>query len=65
MEYNLYIIAELNYKKAHPELEDELFPIDWYLREDYKFKTELIAEALEKNVLVTELDSYKEKFIKS
>ena len=59
MNYNLCVLSEINYKKAHPELkEDELFPLDWYSSNDYILKIKLIDEALSKNVLVDELPGY-------
>ena len=59
MDYNLCVLSELNYKKAHPELkEDEVFPLDWYASNDYILKIKLIDEALSKNVLVDELPGY-------
>ncbi len=59
MDYNLCVLSELNYKKAHPELkEDEVFPLDWYASNDYILKIKLIDEALSKNVLVEELPGF-------
>ena len=59
MDYNLCVLSELNYKKAHPELkEDEVLPLDWYASNDYILKIKLIDEALSKNVLVEELPGF-------
>ena len=61
LDYQLYVIAELSYKKAHPEIEEEeLFPIEWYGYNNYKLKTEIIAEAIKDNILVNEVPSYNE-----
>ncbi len=59
MEYDLCILSEINYKKAHPELkEEELFPVDWYASNDYVLKIKLLNEAISKNVLVDQLPNY-------
>lgn len=60
MDFNLYVLAELNYKDAHPELGEELFHDDWYLSKDYKLKTEIIFEALKNNTLVYDTDKFKQ-----
>ena len=61
MEYDLYILAELSYKKEHSDLSDEeLFPNNWYSIKDYRAKTLIIDEALEKNILIKETEKYKD-----
>ena len=61
MEYDLYILAELSYKKEHSDLSDEeLFPSNWYSIKDYRFKTLIIDEALEKNILIKDTKKYIE-----
>ncbi len=58
-DYNLYVLAELSYKKEHPELKDEdLFPYGWYQVDNYKLKVEIIGEALEKNITIKETNGY-------
>ncbi len=60
-DYNLYVIAELNYKKHH-EGEEDIFPVDWYSSKDYKYKTEIIAEALRNNILIEETELFQNRF---
>ena len=58
-DYKLYVLAELCYKKEHKDInEEELFPNDWYSSKNYKLKTEIIAEALNSNKKVEEVDKY-------
>ena len=59
LDYNLYVIAELSYKKEHPEIkEDDLYPANWYSINNYKLKNEIIAEAIQKKVLVKDTPKY-------
>ena len=66
MEYNIYVLMETSYKDKQKEKdilntnEDDLFPKDWYLSKDYKLKTEILAEAIDKNILVKDTNKYKE-----
>ncbi len=61
MDYKLYVLAELNYKKEHPELkEDNLFPLDWYSNNNYKLKTEIIAEAINNKKLIEDVQKYQD-----
>ena len=60
-DYNLYVIAELNYSKHH-DGEQNIFPIDWYSTKDYKYKTEIIAEALKKNILIEDTELFQNRF---
>ena len=61
MHYSLYILAEISYKHAHPDTdEDDLFPFGWYATRNYKLKTEIIAEALKKGIDVTETELYQQ-----
>ncbi len=61
MDYQLYVLAELRYKKEHPELkEDSVFPPDWYSCTNYKLKTEAIAEALMNNKKLEETEKYQQ-----
>ena len=60
LEYNLYIMAELAYKKANPEAkEEELYPFDWYSHNNYKLKTEIIAEAIQNKKLIRDTEKYR------
>ena len=40
MEYDLYVLAEINYKDLF-KLQENIFPSDWYNSKDYKLKTEI------------------------
>ena len=60
--YNLYVLAEIAYKKEHQDLEEnELFPADWYSISNYQVKTEIIAEALKYKILIAETNLYKSR----
>lgn len=62
LEYNLYVIAEVNYLKEHKDLSEEvLFPFDWYSLTNYKLKLAIITEALKKNILIKDTELYKTK----
>ena len=59
LDYNLYVLAEITYKKEHENLADEeIFPFDWYSRKNYKLKTEIIAQALKEKQLIKETQLY-------
>lgn len=60
LDYKLYVIAELNYIKSHPDIPSEqLFPNDWYSFGNYKMKSEIIAEALQKQELIINTERYQ------
>jgi len=64
-DYDLYVMSEIAYKDKYKlDSEDELFPDNWYSSKNYKVKIEIIAEAIEKNILIEETDRYKESVIK-
>ena len=59
-DYKDYILAELSYKKEHPELsEEELFPLIWDESRDYKLKTYIIMKAIENKKLITEIEEFE------
>jgi hypothetical protein len=59
LDYKLYVLAELSYKKEHPEInEEDLFPKDWYSTRNYKLKSEIIAKALNNNILIEQVEEY-------
>jgi hypothetical protein len=59
LDYQLYVLAELSYKKEHPEInEEDLFPKDWYSTRNYKLKSEIIAKALNNNILIEQVEEY-------
>ena len=62
LDLNLYVMAELNYKKLH-DSDDNIFPMDWYSNKNYKLKTEIIAEAIKKNIKIEDTELYNTKFI--
>lgn len=62
MDFDLYVLAELNYKKKYLN-EENIFPVDWYSSKNYKLKTEIIAEAIKKNIKIEETELYQNKMI--
>ena len=62
LDFNLYVIAEIKYKKEHSN-EEDVFPVDWYSNKNYKLKTEIIAEALKKNIKIDDTELYQKEFI--
>ena len=62
---DLYTIAVMRYKEENPNLDiHNLFSMEWNLSHNYKLKNNIIAEALEKHVLVEETELYKKSFTK-
>ena len=61
-DFNLYVIAELGYKKKHLN-ENNIFPFRWYSTKNYKLKVEIIAEALKKNILIKDTEIYQKYMI--
>ena len=60
--YNLYVLAEIAYKKEHQDLEEnELFPEDFYSISNYQVKTEIIAESIKNKKLISETELYKNR----
>ena len=62
IDYQLNILAELNYKKAH-EGEEDVFPENWYSSDDYYLKNIIIAEALKNNIRIEDTEKYRNEFI--
>ena len=61
MHYNLYIMAESNYKKMNEDLdENELFPVGWYSSDNYILKNKILAEAIMNNKKIIDTDKYQE-----
>ena len=53
MDYDLYVLAEIKYKSIFKlESDDRLFPGEWYASDNYKLKTEILAEAIENNTFI-------------
>ena len=64
LDYFLYLQAGLTYQHAHEDMDDDdLYPFDWYSTKDYRLKVEIIAEALEKKILVMDTDLYHQAVI--
>ena len=66
IEENIYVLMETTYidnqtKKDELNTDrDNLFPDNWYLIKNYKLKTEILTEAIDKNILVKDTNKYKE-----
>ena len=60
---DLYVIAVMRYKEENPNIkEEELFPLDWNISNNYHLKTEIIAEAIQNHTLVQNTELYQKKF---
>lgn len=62
-------ILEIEYVKSHGRngtyditMNYDLFPNDWYDNESFEVKIEILKEALEKNILIIETESYFNAF---
>ena len=58
-----YTCVELAYENVFKEqVSDvsELYPEGWYGNNDYKLKIEILTEAIDKDVLIVNTDSYQE-----
>lgn len=63
---DLYTIAVMRYKEENPNIKDEyLFPMDFNLSSNYHLKVDIIAEAIQKKILVVDTELYKNNFIKN
>lgn len=59
MDYNLYVLAEIAYKKDNKNIsEKELFPSDWYSISNYKVKVEILAQAIKEKKLIKDTELY-------
>ena len=59
----LYTIAVMRYKEENPNIDsNDLFPTDFNLSDNYHLKVEVIAEAIQKKILVKDTDLYKDNF---
>ena len=60
----LYTIAVLRYKQAHPDIDtNQLFPLKWKLSNNYYLKNNIIAEAINNNILIEETKLFNEYFL--
>ena len=61
LDYKLYVLAELNYKKSNPGvLEENLYPDDWFSINNYRLKNEIIAEAIRDKKLIKDTQKYQQ-----
>ena len=61
--FNLYTLAEISYEKSLQNKVknlDDLYPLGWYEKKNYKEKIEIIAEAIENNVLIINTKKYQD-----
>ena len=61
-DFNFYVVAELAYKKKYNK-GDNIFPFDWYSSQNYKLKTDILAEALKNNIKIADTELYQNEFI--
>lgn len=61
----LYNMLEIDYLKMfNREISydiyenQDLYPNDWFLNQDYDFKSKILLEALKKNITIKETDLY-------
>ncbi len=60
----LYVIAAMRYEEENPNFSiDALYPLGWHMNKNYKLKVLIIAEAIEKHILVYDTDLYKKTFL--
>ena len=60
-DYNLYVLAELSYRNQHSN-EKDIFPNDWYSMQDYKYKVEILAEAIANKKIIEETYLYQTRY---
>lgn len=66
LDFKLYLMADLKYKKEHFQLEEsKLYPENWFSSFNYKLKNEIISEALKRKVLVKDTSIYRKNKQKS
>ena len=60
----LYILLEASYVKREREKdelnfnEDDIFPYDWYMIQDYKTKIDILLESINNNQLIKDTPMY-------
>ena len=59
---NIYAFAELRYEEENKEKYD-IYPDGWYSIDDYILKTKIIAEAIQKRILIKDTNLYKKHSI--
>ena len=62
MDNEIYVMMEINYLKENnrsiDDNNDDLFPFDWYRINNYKLKTEILYEAIQKKIKIIDTDGY-------
>ena len=61
--FELYTLAELAYNKHFEKIvedKENLYPLGWYERNNYKLKIEIITEAIKNNILIEDTQKYQE-----
>ena len=60
---SLYIIMETNYLKEinrnTTDDNNDIFPFNWYLSNNYKLKTEILYDAIKTKKKIIELEKYQ------
>jgi hypothetical protein len=60
---DLYVLAVMRYKEENPNIDANLlFPQNWDSSDDYHLKVEIIANAIQNNVLISETELYRTSF---
>lgn len=60
---DLYTLAVMRYKEENPNIKTEdIFPMDFNISSNYHLKVEIIAEAIQKKILVVDTELYKNYF---
>jgi len=60
----LYLMMEINYLKENNrninDNNDDLFPLNWYLLDNYEKKAEILLEAINNKVKIVDTKKYQE-----
>ena len=60
----LYLMMEINYLKENNrninDNNDDLFPFNWYLLDNYEKKAEILLEAINNKVKIVDTKKYQE-----
>lgn len=60
--FELYTLAELSYQNHFKDTIDDiedLYPVSWYEKKNYKEKIEIISEAIKTDTLIVNTPSYQ------
>ena len=60
--FELYTLSELSYQNHFKNIVndvDDLYPVGWYEKKNYKEKIEIIYEAIETNTLIVNTKKYQ------